>query len=127
VTNLSVIPSGPLPPNPSELLGSHKMNELLEVLNEKFDVIIWDSPPLMTVTDSLILSKFLDGTIIVTRAGKTTYEMVSRGLKSLKGRRQDDSDSRVLGIVINAYDIKKGDQYYYKYYNYYPSKEESKK
>lgn len=79
VTNLSVIPSGPLPPNPSELLGSHKMIELLEVLNEKFDVIIWDSPPLMTVTDSLILSKMLDGTIIVTRAGKTTYEMVSRG------------------------------------------------
>jgi len=123
LTNLSVIPSGPLPPNPSELLGSNRMNDLMKILNEKFDIIIWDSPPLMTVTDSLILSKFLDGTVVITRAGKTTYDIVRRGLKSL-----DDIKSHVLGIVINAIDIKKSDYYYYRYYNYYPSsKEESKK
>jgi polysaccharide biosynthesis transport protein len=122
LTNLSVIPSGPLPPNPSELLGSNRMNDLMKILNEKFDIIIWDSPPLMTVTDSLILSKFLDGTVVITRAGKTTYDIVRRGLKSL-----DDIKSHVLGIVINAIDIKKSDYYYYRYYNYYPSsKEESK-
>jgi len=103
------------------------MNELIGVLSEKFDIIIWDSPPLMTVTDSLILSKFLDGTIIVTRAGKTTYEMVGRGLKYLKGRRETDVESRVLGIVINAFDTKKSDQYFYQYYNYYPSSEEESK
>jgi capsular exopolysaccharide synthesis family protein len=122
LTNLSVIPSGPLPPNPSELLGSNRMNDLMKILNEKFDIIIWDSPPLMTVTDSLILSKFLDGTVVITRAGKTTYDIVRRGLKSL-----DDIKSHVLGVVINAIDIKKSDYYYYRYYNYYPSsKEESK-
>jgi succinoglycan biosynthesis transport protein ExoP len=128
LTNLSVIPSGPLPPNPSELLGSNRMNDLMKILNEKFDIIIWDSPPLMTVTDSLILSKFLDATIVITRAGKTTYDIVRRGLKLLKGRREDDIKSHVLGVVINAIDIKKSDYYYYRYYNYYPSsKEESKK
>lgn len=122
LTNLSVIPSGPLPPNPSELLGSNRMNDLMKILNEKFDIVIWDSPPLMTVTDSLILSKFLDGTVVITRAGKTTYDIVRRGLKSL-----DDIKSHVLGVVINAIDIKKSDYYYYRYYNYYPSsKEESK-
>jgi succinoglycan biosynthesis transport protein ExoP len=119
VPNLSIITSGPLPPNPSELLGSNRMNDLIKILNERFNVIIWDSPPIMTVTDSLILSKILDGTIIVTRAGKTTYEMVRRGLKMLKGRRADDMTSHVLGIVINALDLRKSDYYYYKHYNYY--------
>jgi polysaccharide biosynthesis transport protein len=119
-TNLTVIPSGPPPPNPSELLGSARMNELMRILNDKFDVIIWDSPPLLTVTDSLILSKILDGTIIVTRAGKTTYEVVRRGIRSMKGRRTGDMESHVLGIVINALDLKKSD-YYYNYYNYYSS------
>jgi len=119
-TNLTVIPSGPPPPNPSELLGSSRMNELMRILNDRFDVIIWDSPPLMTVTDSLILSKILDGTIIVTRAGKTTYEVVRRGIRTMKGRRAGDMESHVLGIVINALDIKKSD-YYYNYYNYYSS------
>ena len=119
-TNLTVIPSGPPPPNPSELLGSARMNELMRILNDKFDVIIWDSPPMMTVTDSLILSKILDGTIIVTRAGKTTYEVVRRGIRTMKGTRTGDMESHVLGIVINALDIKKSD-YYYNYYNYYSS------
>ncbi|MEW6052667.1 MAG: polysaccharide biosynthesis tyrosine autokinase [Nitrospirota bacterium] len=123
LTNLTVIPSGPVPPNPSELLGSGRMSELISLLNERFDVIVWDSPPLMTVTDSLILSKILDGTIIVTKAGKTTYDIVDRGLKFLKGRRETDIETRVLGIVINGFDVKKSDQYYYQYYNYYPASE----
>ena len=125
-TNLTVIPSGPPPPNPSELLGSGRMNELMGILNDKFDVIIWDSPPLMSVTDSLILSKILDGTIIVTRAGKTTYEVVRRGIRTMKGRRTGDMESHVLGVVINALDIKKSD-YYYNYYNYYSSPEQESK
>lgn len=123
LTNLTIIPSGPVPPNPSELLGSGRMSELISLLNERFDVIVWDSPPLMSVTDSLILSKILDGTIIVTKAGKTTYDIVDRGLKFLKGRRETDIETRVLGIVINGFDVKKSDQYYYQYYNYYPASE----
>jgi capsular exopolysaccharide synthesis family protein len=121
MTNLSVIPSGPIPPNPSELLGSQRMYELMRVLNEQFDVIVWDSPPLMTVTDSLILSKILDGTVLVIKAGKTTYEMVDRGLKVLKGRRESDMESHLLGIVLNGFDLKKNDQYYYQYYSDNPA------
>jgi capsular exopolysaccharide synthesis family protein len=124
--NLSIIPSGPLPPNPSELLGSYRLHELMRVLKERYNIIIWDSPPLMTVTDSLILSRILDGTVIVTKAGKTTYDIVRRGLKAIRGRRASDSESRILGVVINAIDVKKSDYYYYKQYyrSYYTSKEE---
>ena len=125
IMNLSVIPSGPVPPNPSELLGSHRMQELLEILSERFDMIIWDSPPLMTVTDGLILSRILDGTIIVVRAGKTTYDTVMRGLSYLRGRRADDSTSHLLGVVINGFDIRNSEHVYYKYYNTYPAPRES--
>ena len=111
-SNLSIIPSGPVPPNPSELLSSSKMYDLLSALNEKFDIIIWDAAPLLTVTDSLILSKVLDGTIIVARAGDTTYESVGRALKSLH-----DIESHFLGVIVNGLDLKKHD-YYYRYYNY---------
>jgi capsular exopolysaccharide synthesis family protein len=121
IPNLKILPSGPLPPNPSELLASQKMEQLMNALNEKFHIIIWDSPPLMTVTDSFILSKILDGTIIVTRAGKTTYEIVRRGLKGLEARREGDRGAHVLGVIINALDLKKSDYYYHKYYNYYYS------
>jgi capsular exopolysaccharide synthesis family protein len=126
VMNFSILPSGPIPPNPSELLGSGRLKELLELLRNKFDIIIWDSPPLMSVTDSVILSKLLDGTIIVAKAGKTTYEIASRGLKYLSGRRETDSEFRILGIVINFFNIKKSD-YYYQYYNYYSSEKDSGK
>jgi len=123
--NLSIIPAGPLPPNPSELLSSYKLHELIGVLRERYDIIIWDSPPLLTVTDGLILSRVLDGTVIVTKAGKTTFEIVQRGLKAIRGRRADDPGSHILGVVINGIDVKKSDYYYYKdyYHGYYSSKD----
>ncbi len=124
--NLSLLPSGPVPPNPSELLGSSKMPDLLRVLGEKFDFIVWDSAPLLTVTDSLVLSRFLDGTIIVAKAGATTFESVARGLKSFRGRRQTDKDHHLLGVIINGIDLK-SDIYYYRYYNYqYQAGEEAR-
>jgi succinoglycan biosynthesis transport protein ExoP len=124
--NLSIIPAGPLPPNPSELLSSYKLHELIRVLKERYNIIIWDSPPLMTVTDGLILSQVLDGTVIVTKAGKTTFDIVRRGLKAIRGRRKTDSESHILGVVINAIDVKKSDYYYYKHYyhSYYSSEKE---
>lgn len=112
--NLHIIPSGPVPPNPSELISSNRMRELLSVLQEKFDFIIWDSPPLFTVAESLVLSKLLDGTIIVAKAGSTTYEDLNRGIKSIK-----DIEARILGVVINGLDIKETDRYYNRYYGYY--------
>jgi len=110
--HLHVVTSGPIPPNPSELLGSARMQDLLAELNERFDIIIWDSAPLLTVTDSLILSKALDGTVVIARAGQTTHEMIGRGLKSLS-----DIEAHFLGIIINGVDLNKGD-YYYHYYSY---------
>lgn len=108
---ISVIPSGPMPPNPSELLSSERLKELLAAVENKYDLIILDSPPLLQVTDSLILSKIVDGTILVAHAGKTTYDFFSRGVNSLK-----DIKSNILGMVINAMDIKKSKYYNYGYY-----------
>jgi succinoglycan biosynthesis transport protein ExoP len=119
--NLTVVPAGPIPPNPSELLGSSMMRKLLAAIDERFDIVVWDSAPLLTVTDSLILSKILDGTIIVTKAGATTYEGVRKALKSL-----GDLEAPFLGIVINALNVNKSDYYYQRYYSYgYPSQQES--
>ena len=66
--NLSVIPCGPLPPNPSELLGSEEMARLIEKLRDKFEVILFDSPPVIAVTDAAILSTLVDGVILVIKA-----------------------------------------------------------
>jgi succinoglycan biosynthesis transport protein ExoP len=112
-SNLNIIPSGPIPPNPSELLSSSRMSDLLQRLNDLYDIIIWDTAPLLTVTDSLILSKVLDGTIIVARAGEATYDDVRRGVKSLQ-----DIEAHFIGVVINALEITHGDYYYQRYYNY---------
>ncbi|MEW5746965.1 MAG: polysaccharide biosynthesis tyrosine autokinase [Nitrospirota bacterium] len=120
--NLDVIPSGPIPPNPSELLSSNRMNEMIAALGKDYDFVICDSPPLLSVADSLMLSKALDGTIIVTRAGATTYDMIKRGLKSLA-----DLKAHVLGIVINGMDVKKGDKYHYYNYYYSSAPEEAKR
>jgi len=118
--NLSVITSGPIPPNPSELLSSNRLNEMLSALSEKYDIIIFDAPPLLSVADGLILSKLLDGTLVIARAGKTSYDDVRKSLKSLS-----DLNARVLGVVINALDAKKND-YYYRYHYYYTDDGEKK-
>ncbi|MCK5230944.1 MAG: polysaccharide biosynthesis tyrosine autokinase, partial [Desulfobulbaceae bacterium] len=120
--NLSIIPSGPLPPNPSELLGSNRLKKLIKSAGEKFDFVIIDSPPSMSATDSLILSKVVDRTLIVSRAGKTTYEVLDKGLKSFI-----EINARILGMVINAMDMKKTKyHYYYGYYNYYSDEKEER-
>jgi len=89
-------------------------------LGDKFDFVIWDSPPLFSAAESLVLSKMLSGTIIVTRAGKTTYKELERGIKSIH-----DIEARVLGVVINGLDIKENMRYNYnyRYYGYYGTQE----
>jgi Mrp family chromosome partitioning ATPase len=82
--------------------------------------LIFDTSPLLSVTDGLILSKVLDGTLLVIRAGKTNYDEVKRALKSLS-----DLNAHVLGLVINAFDTKKN-EYYYRYYNYYYGEDKKK-
>ena len=114
--NLSIIPSGILPPNPSELLSSNKMEELIERLKQNFDSVIFDTPPIIAVTDAAILSTKVDGTILVVSAGQTNYDAVVRA-KSLL----DNVNAHILGALLNGVEVggMYGTYYYYYYHNYY--------
>lgn len=112
--DISLIPSGPIPPNPSELLGSEKMKQLVHQLSERFDFVLLDSPPIGAVTDSLALSKFVDGTILVVKAGSTTLEMFDGGVKKMR-----DVNARILGVVLNSVKALEQSAYQAGYTSYY--------
>jgi capsular exopolysaccharide synthesis family protein len=118
--NLFVVTSGPKPPNPSELLISKRLKILLGAFKEKFDFIVLDSPPIISVSDALVISKIVDASLVVVRFGKTSYEMMNHGMKQLEG-----IDAKVIGAVINEVDERKSGHYYYlynkEYYQYYSS------
>ncbi|HWJ21043.1 MAG TPA: polysaccharide biosynthesis tyrosine autokinase, partial [Gemmatimonadaceae bacterium] len=117
VPNLFVLPSGQFPPNPSELLGSPAMREVLREAKEQFDVVLFDSPPLLAVTDAAVLSTLVDGTILVVRTASTAREAVRRAVGQLRA-----VHGRLLGAVLNDADMR-GGAYYggygYYYYSYY--------
>jgi polysaccharide biosynthesis transport protein len=117
LTNLDLITAGPIPPNPSELLSSLKMKGMLKEFSSSHDMIIIDSPPLASVTDPVILSQNVDGVIIVTWSGKTTTEILGKGLKQLT-----DANAPLTGLVLNRFSAKKSG-YYYNYGDYYYSSE----
>jgi capsular exopolysaccharide synthesis family protein len=125
IPNLSILSSGTIPPNPSELLGSRRMRELLEQLKEQFDTIILDSPPVSAVTDAVILSTFTDVAITVVRAHKTKMEFLDKTREDIT--RVSNS---LLGVVLNDFDASQsyGATYkyyrYYRYYSYYGQSEE---
>lgn len=93
---LMVLPSGTIPPNPSELLGSRGMAAVMETLRRQFEVIIIDTPPLLPVTDAAVAAAYTDGVLLVIRQGKTTRNQVAMALNSLEA-----VDARVLGCVLN--------------------------
>ncbi|MGB8022660.1 MAG: polysaccharide biosynthesis tyrosine autokinase [Candidatus Nanopelagicales bacterium] len=93
---LDFLPSGAIPPNPSELLGSRQMTELLEELTRRYDIVLLDAPPLLPVTDAAILTTATDGAILVTRHGVTRREQVEEASESLR-----QVNARVLGTVLN--------------------------
>jgi succinoglycan biosynthesis transport protein ExoP len=113
VNNLSCVPSGPIPPNPGDVLHSEKFRSVLRDLLERFDRVIIDSPPLVAVTDSAILSTLVDGTVFVVRAFTTSRNTTRQGLRALS-----DVDAPVVGVVLNAVDMRKNDYSYYQYYHY---------
>jgi capsular exopolysaccharide synthesis family protein len=116
IKNLSAIVCGAIPPNPSELLGSHKMSELLEKLEKKFDRIIIDTAPVLAVTDAVVLSNKVDGTMVVIKAGETNRNAVLKTKEILKSVQA----SRLIGVVLNMVDTAKtGSHYYYNYYGKY--------
>lgn len=115
----SLVPSGPIPPDPAELLGSKRMKELIDTLSQRFDFVLLDSPPVQSVTDSLALCQFVAGTVLVIRAGKTTYEILESGLKKLR-----DVNGRVLGFVLNGLKSQDTGKHYYGYNTYYAKDDE---
>ena len=107
--NLYILPSGPVPPNPSELLGSRAMNHFLDKALEEFDIVLFDTPPVLAVTDAQVLANLCHGSILVVSSGKTDKEAVAKTKEQLSS-----SAGKILGVVLNNKKAdKKGNYYYY--------------
>jgi len=112
--NLRVITSGPLPPNPSELLDSQRMRQFVNTLKEEADILLFDSPPVMVAADASILADLVDGTLVVINSGSTRREVAQQAIQTLiRGR------ARILGAVLNNVARTKGNYYYYYHSGYY--------
>ena len=121
--NLFLLPSGPLPPNPSEILGSSRMEFLLESLQNMFDVVIIDSPPILPASDALLISPNTDGVLLVVKAGFLNRDMVQKAVEQLQL-----AQANLLGVVLNDVDINNAGYsgYYQKYYKGYYGEQASK-
>jgi len=94
--NLWILTSGPIPPNPSELLGSNNMNALLEKAKSEYDLIIFDSPPVLTVTDAQVLANLTDGVVLVISSGNTKIDSARKAQELL-----EIAKAKILGVVLN--------------------------
>jgi protein-tyrosine kinase len=108
VENLTILTSGPIPPNPSELLGSKAMELLLKSADVAYDFILLDTPPVLAVTDAQLVANLCDGVILVISSGKTEVEQGVMATEILKR-----SKAKILGAVLNQKDIKQSQYYYY--------------
>ncbi len=117
IPKLDVITCGPIPPNPAELVASDRMRNLLEEAAARYEHVIIDSPPLMHVTDPVILSTMVDGVILVVQSGRSTRDIVRRARQELV-----NVGAKVFGVVLNNFDMKK--EGYSSDYSYYRSVEE---
>ena len=111
VQGLTVLTSGPIPPNPSELLGSGRMSRLLEELEQRFDMVLVDTPPVLAVTDAAVLAPKAGGVLLVTRAGQVARQQVVRAKEALEAVK-----ANVLGVVLDGVQTEGRDGYYYYYY-----------
>jgi capsular exopolysaccharide synthesis family protein len=113
IPNLSALPCGPIPPNPAELISSDRMKELVRDLSQRFDHILIDSPPMVSVTDPIILSTMVDGLILVVQAGRSTRELARRARRELAR-----VGARVFGVVLNNVNVRREGYDDYDYYRY---------
>jgi len=111
---LSLLPSGPIPPNPAELLCSMKMDALVKQLRENYDHIIFDSPPVLPITDATILSSLVDGVLMVVECEMTTRAALSRACRVI-----EHSGGKIIGTVLNKVDVRRDGYYGYRYYHGY--------
>ena len=109
IDNVWIFPSGPVPPNPAELLSSNKMKEFMKIVEKKFGMIIFDTPPVLAAIDALVLSQIVDSVVLVIHAGKTTNKAFLKSVEEL-----NRTKSKIIGVVLNEVKIDKGDRYYYK-------------
>lgn len=112
-TKLFVMTSGPIPPNPAELIGSEQMISLLRILNSKFTHIVIDSPPIASFTDGVLIASMVDGVILVVHAGKSSRQVVRRSRQMLQ-----EIGAKIFGVVLNNVNLNNKDNYYY-YQSYY--------
>lgn len=114
VPHLSIMTSGPIPPNPSELLGSQRLQQLIDDMEAKYDWVIFDTSPLLAVTDTQLLANRLDGTILVVDSMNTDKKMAKKAMSLLKS-----ADAKVLGVVMNNVTASNVNYYSSKYYRSY--------
>ncbi|TWT04948.1 CpsD/CapB family tyrosine-protein kinase [Planomicrobium sp. CPCC 101079] len=110
IRGLDLLMSGQIPSNPAELLDSEAMNRLIDELREKYDLIIFDSPPILAVTDAKILANKCDGTVLIVNTGKTEKESVTKARDALA-----TAKAFILGVVLNNYPKNKNSEYYQSY------------
>lgn len=113
IENIWLIPSGPIPPNPAELLNSNKMREMMEELKKGFDVLLLDSPPVLLVVDPVIIASLADSTVCIIQAGKTTRKPFLRAVDELR-----HAKAKIIGVLFNEAKAK-GEGYYSPYFHYY--------
>ncbi len=123
-TKLNLLTSGPIPPNPAELIGSEQMANLLKLLSVHFTHVVVDSPPITSFTDGVLIASMVDGVILVVHAGKSSRQVVRRARQLLQ-----DVGAKIFGVVLNNVNLRSQDNYYYyqSYYhrnNYRPSDEQ---
>ena len=122
VPNLSVVLSGPIPPNPSELLASDRMKHIIQEVRSKYAYVIFDSPPVLAVTDAIVLAASADGVVLTVHGGQTPRELVQRSAEKLR-----QANIPVLGAILNNLDLHQyGYTYRKSYYDYYESNEGEK-
>lgn len=107
VQNLQVLTSGQLPPNPAEILGSKRMSEIIAALLERADMVLFDAPPVLAVTDAAVLSSKVDGVLLVASAGKTKRENARKAQTQL-----EKINARIIGAVLNNVKAESGAYYY---------------
>ncbi len=112
LTGLSVLTSGPIPPNPAELIGSDQMRRLMTLMQKEFTHLVVDSPPINSFTDGVLISSMVDGVLLVVHGGKSSRHIVRRSRQLLH-----DVGAKIFGVVLNKVNLQSSDYYYYK--NYY--------